>query len=125
MKKIKSILVVDDNEGDQIIANYAIQEYDSDIEVFKAYDGSEALNMLDEMATPPDIILLDINMPGMNGHEFLDVYSKKERQSTVVAMLTTSDQLQDKEKCLKFDFVKQYITKPLEKEDLVVIAEKI
>lgn len=125
MKTFSSILVIDDNESDHIIANFAIQEYDSNIIVHKAYDGDQALTLLTELDTPPDLILLDINMPGMDGHEFLKQYANEYNQVSVVAMLTTSDQIQDKKMCMECPFVKEYITKPIEASDLGSIASKI
>ena len=123
MKKINSILIVDDNEGDHIIAQIAVEEYDPSITIHKAYDGQQALTMLKNLDEAPDAILLDINMPGMDGHEFLQEYSKNSQTSSVIAMLTTSDQVSDREKCLRYSFVKKYIVKPLEANDINVIAQ--
>ncbi|TDF38451.1 response regulator [Alteromonadaceae bacterium M269] len=122
MKKISTILIVDDNKSDHIISQVAIRKYDASINVLTAYDGQEALDLLETLDTPPDVILLDINMPGMDGHEFLEEYSKEPSPISIVAMLSTSNQESDKEKCLAYSFVKQYIVKPLEEDDLGVIA---
>lgn len=127
MKKIHTILMIDDNEGDHIITKTAIEEYDSSIIVHSAYDGQEALDLLATLDSPPDIILLDINMPGMDGHEFLEEYTKKEYATTapnssVVAMLTTSDQTIDRDKCMTYPFVKDYIIKPLDSSDIAMFA---
>lgn len=123
MKKINKVLVVDDSESDYIIAEVAIMEYDPEVEVLHAKDGQEALDILDQLEVVPDVILLDINMPGMNGYEFLEVYMEKDYDSSIVTMLSTSDQDEDKERCLKYSFVNVYIVKPLEKEDLVTIEK--
>lgn len=125
MKQIKSILMVDDNEGDHIIAEVAIKQYDSSIVIHKAYDGREALDLLKQMDSPPDVIFLDINMPGMDGHEFLSEYDKTSHDASVVVMLSTSDQDADKEKCLAYSFVKEYITKPLEGSDIEKLSESL
>lgn len=122
MKKVNSIMVVDDSEMDHIIAKFAIQDYDESVEVLSAYDGREALELLDTLSVEPDIIFLDINMPGMNGHEFLVEYAKREQLSIVIAMLTSSDQTEDREKCMSHGFVKKYMVKPLEAEDIRRIA---
>ena len=125
MKKITSILIVDDNESDHVIAEVAIDEYDSSIKIHKAYDGREALNLLADLESPPDIILLDINMPGMDGHDFLVEYAKTNQLSSVVAMLTTSDQESDRERCMAYSCVKEYIVKPLEASDIDIIAKAL
>ena len=49
----------------------------------------------------------------MNGHEFLAEYEKYDYTSTIVTMLTSSDQDADKETSMQYPFVKQYITKPI------------
>jgi len=59
--------------------------------VLQAYDGQEALEVLKDLDTQPDVIFLDINMPRMNGHEFLEEYSKWDKCSVVIIMLTSSD----------------------------------
>jgi CheY-like chemotaxis protein len=67
----------------------------------------------------PDLIFLDINMPGMNGWEFLDEYNKimdPTKNSLVVTMLTTSDNPDDKARAKDWKFVSDFITKPLTKE---------
>lgn len=125
MKKIHTVLIVDDSEADHIIAGIAIEAYDASIVVHKAYDGQEALNLLENLGAPPDVILLDINMPGMNGHEFLAEYSKSSQPSSVIAMLTTSDQVSDREECFTYPFVKKYIVKPLDAGDIDTIAKSL
>jgi CheY-like chemotaxis protein len=122
MKKITSILIIDDSESEHIIAKYAIEAYDAQIQIYSAFDGQEALDLLTTLTVQPDVILLDINMPGMDGHEFLVEYEKTDYKSSVVAMLTSSDQESDRKKCLKYPFVRQYLFKPLEVKDLQTIA---
>lgn len=115
--KIKKILLIDDNETDQFLHETVIKEFDPTIEIMKAYDGQQALDLLSSMDEEPDIILLDINMPGMNGFEFLDEYNRKPT-SSVIAMLSSSEQGSDKEKAMSCDCVKIYFLKPLEVSDL-------
>ncbi len=113
MSNIKEVLLIDDDMSDQIIAKEAISGFDSSIVLLSAFDGEEALTLLSTTSSP-DLILLDINIPGMNGHEFLEECFKREWFSTAVVMLTTSDQQRDKDRALQYDFVKDYITMPLE-----------
>lgn len=120
--QIKSIMIVDDSESDQYITERVIKEFDSSIIISKAYDGDEALEMLKDMDEQPSLILLDINMPRMNGLEFLEHY-KSQNPSSIVVMLSSSDQERDKTKAFSYDVVKQYIIKPLEVKDLENIAK--
>jgi Response regulator containing CheY-like receiver, AAA-type ATPase, and DNA-binding domains len=117
---MNSILVVDDEENDQFICEYTIRKFDPTIEVLKAYDGSEALALLRK--TTPDAIILDINMPVMNGFEFLDRYAVEFTvHAPVVAMLTSSHLGQDRERAMSYYFVKNYFEKPLTSEHLAVM----
>ena len=119
--KMHSILTVDDDENDQFICTYTIRRFDPHIKVLKAMNGLEALGVLKE--TTPDAIILDINMPVMNGFEFLEHYTKEfETHAPVVAMLTSSHHAADREKAMKYDFVKSYFEKPLTPENLRAMA---
>jgi CheY-like chemotaxis protein len=113
MMKIHSALIVDDSESDQMLAQIAIEEFDSSINILQAYDGEEALEILNSSDEQPDVIFLDINMPGMDGHEFLKTYNEKDDHSPIVVMLTSSNNKRDKDQCMAFPFVKKYIIKPL------------
>lgn len=115
---VKVVMVVDDSEADQFLAKSMLSRYDSTIEIVQAYDGLEALSLLTEMAKQPDVIFLDINMPRMNGHEFLKEYDQWGNRSAVVIMLTSSEQDKDIAKAEKMECVYKYCTKPLDKKDL-------
>jgi len=120
--KIHSILVVDDDENDQFICEYTIRKFDPSIRVVKAFDGSEALDIL--RRETPDAIILDINMPVMNGFEFLDRYAEEfEVHAPVVAMLTSSHLGKDRERAMQYAFVKSYFEKPLQADHLRVMTE--
>lgn len=120
---IKSVMTIDDSEADQLLMKMLIKEYDIGIEILQAYDGKEALEILADQPKQPDVIFLDINMPGMNGHDFLKEYTIREDQTTVVIMLTSSDQEQDKQKAMSYECVKKYSLKPIEHSDLEELFE--
>ena len=120
--KITSILVVDDDENDQFICDYTIRKFDPSIRVLKALDGAEALDMLHRET--PDAIILDINMPVMNGFEFLDRYATEfEVHAPIVALLTSSRLGKDRERAMQYSFVKSYFEKPLQADHLRVMTE--
>lgn len=118
MMKANLVLVVDDSEIDQYLAKLMIEDCDAHVEILQAYDGQEALEILNSLEQPPDIIFLDINMPRMNGHEFLEQYDKDNHQTTMVIMLSSSDKEIDKEKALAHACVKKYVTKPISKNQI-------
>lgn len=116
---MKTILIVDDDDSFQYLCEAVLRRSRNEYEVLKAYDGVEALEVLRDREQFPDVILLDINMPRMNGHEFLAEYAKlTPGEIPVVAMLTSSDQMKDRIGAMSYPFVKDYLVKPFRLEDL-------
>lgn len=110
----QQILVVDDQPADQMLARYAIRRYNPDAVIHEALDGVEALELLQTLPSPPDIIFLDINMPRMNGFEFLETYQNLEAHAPVLVMLTSSNQDADRAKCAAYAIVAGYEVKPID-----------
>jgi CheY-like chemotaxis protein len=112
------VLVVDDSEIDQLIDKHMIEQSFSNVLVEQAFDGQEALEYLQKtVSNPPNVIFLDINMPRMNGLQFLHAYQTSGLPKSEVVMVTSSFQASDRDKCLTFDCVTQYLTKPPKPED--------
>jgi CheY-like chemotaxis protein len=132
MKKIlKCIMLVDDNRNDNFFHEREIKKNNKSTIVISKSSGMDALDYLkstkDNKEMVPDLILLDINMPGMNGWEFLKEYNRLEKDlqsRVIVIMLTTSDNPDDEAKAKEFNFVSEYITKPLTKETMEDIISK-
>jgi CheY-like chemotaxis protein len=130
-KKLNCIMLVDDNRDDNVFHERVIRKNNISTLVLTELSGMAALNYLEEKKfhekAHPDLIFLDINMPGMNGWEFLEEYNKlsKEFQSKiVVVMLTTSANPDDKAKAKALDVLSDFKTKPLTDEMLNWIIEK-
>ncbi|GAA5506747.1 response regulator [Novipirellula caenicola] len=123
---MKTILVIEDDEADQLLHEVVIKRTRPDIKILKAFDGREALDMLAHLDPMPQLILLDINMPVMNGYEFLELYSKRSDHTTpVIAVLTTSDHEFDKEQMAKFPVVKDYLVKPLRASNMRALQDSV
>lgn len=122
---MNTVMIVDDSESDQFLSKVIIEKVNPDIRVLQAYDGQEALEILADLPKQPDVIFLDINMPRMNGHEFLAKYDACEEQTVVVVMLTSSDQERDKEKSMSYKCVKKYFTKPLDTPALAAFIQAL
>jgi len=129
--------MVDDNEIDIYQVNRVIRKSGLVEHFYSFCDGQEAIeHYLDYEENqnkfngqlPPEVILLDINMPRMDGFEFLERYSKlpaENKNELIILMLTSSGQDRDKERAAHFDIVKDYIIKPFSPEHLQKILEMI
>jgi len=133
MKKVNCILLVDDNEADNYYNQYIIQECGICNHIQVVINGVHALDYLrkageDSKSFPkPDLIILDINMPCMNGFEFLEQYknlNENLKSNVLIVMLTTSFNPEDHERAMTFDEVKEYLNKPISGELLQEITEK-
>ena len=125
---LKCIMLIDDDDDDNFIHERAIKKNNGANVVVAVKSGKEALEYLKQMKDPPtDLIFLDINMPTMNGWEFLQEYEKLNtelRGRVIILMLTTSGNADDMIKAKKWDFVSDFVTKPLTKDKMHEIAEK-
>jgi CheY-like chemotaxis protein len=125
------IMLIDDNKNDNFFHEREIKKTHLDCIVIEKESGAEALEYLNSMIKSgnkkPLLIFLDINMPGMNGWDFLDEYSKLDKgiqSGIIVVMLTTTDDAETKAKAMAWSSVSDYITKPLTKENMEYIYEK-
>lgn len=116
----KHILLVEDDEIDKECVIRLIKKHDIKVTLSFAQNGLEAIEILKgekqvsgSLNTLPDLILLDINIPKMNGIEVLEALSNQEfiRPLNIV-MLTTSDRDQDKISSSLYP-IKTYLTKPI------------
>lgn len=130
MKKVKCILLVDDDETTNFINELMIMEMGFAEKILQAHNGKEALDVLQKQEQQqlclPELILLDVNMPVMDGFDFLEAYQRMElpgKPSVIIIMLTTSLNPSDVERAKKTKIV-DYVNKPLTQQSLVQILEK-
>ncbi|MEJ7769335.1 MAG: response regulator [Chitinophagaceae bacterium] len=124
------ILLVEDNEGDILLTTEAFEEGKIANKIRVVKDGKEAINFLTKASQQadmdlPGLILLDINLPKMNGHEVLHHLKMTDELIQIpVIMLTTSSTEKDIFNSYKnaADF---YITKPVEITDLINAVTRI
>jgi CheY-like chemotaxis protein len=125
---ITRILIVDDDEEDRELFCQAVKEVDAAIECTEAVDGEDGLHLLKELQPPPDFIFLDINMPRVNGLQFLKrIKGGAEFAEIPVIIYSTTKLSQVKTDLLKNGAV-YFITKPDKlselKQQIVFVLER-
>lgn len=139
--QVPSVLLVDDNPDDNYIHTRRIQDMglvETGDAIFVKTNGMEALRFLENYDAnrealgerfPPRLVLLDINMPVMNGFEFLSRFTELSRTGRYddvnVAILTSSDHRRDKERAARFACVKAYLIKPPDIDNLRALLERL
>tara|TARA_R110002050_G_scaffold56512_1_gene127021 strand:+ start:123540 stop:123941 length:402 start_codon:yes stop_codon:yes gene_type:complete len=128
---VNSILLVDDDESTNFINSVFIKKLDIDVDVYKALNGVEALEIIEGTIADPDfypcLIILDINMPIMNGWTFLDKYKKLSpsiKNNCVVVMTTVSEDEKDLIRANKSEEIKEYFQKPMSDEKFSQLINK-
>lgn len=110
---IQKLMLVDDDEVTNYLQKRELERVFSNAEFAIYTDASKAFDMLEEFA--PDLILLDINMPGWNGWDFVEAMTKKGYEYPVV-IVTSSIDIADKQKAFDYPLIKNFVTKPITKD---------
>ena len=119
------ILLVDDDPICNFLSKKALRQIGYVNEVNIALNGEQALNFFknpEEPSSLPDVILLDLNMPVMDGFEFLEAFSKlnvPEKEKIRIIIVTSSNNRDDFARARMFG-VSQYLTKPIQEDELFV-----
>lgn len=127
MKSGFRILVVDDDEMSQFVVSRLIPRVFASAEVISVHNGLEAVNhLLGDTMNLPTLIMLDIDMPGMDGFEFLEWHSRSTfRGRYKIVVCTSSVNWTDKRRAMDSTDVIAYITKPLSLEVMCEIRDKV
>lgn len=130
-KKLNCILLIDDDEIANYISASVVRRVDCAESVVTVQSGQAALDYLTTEVggtfPQPDLIFLDINMPGMNGWQFLEHYQKLKKSQqgkVIVVMLTSSVNPDDLEKARSIHEISEFKTKPMTEDMLKeILAE--
>ena len=128
-KKFYTVMLIDDNEIDNLINQKMIEAANITEHIFTHTGARSAIEFLkniekvDNVAQQilPNVIFLDIDMPLMDGFQFLDEFDKlndSTKSKCKIVMLTSSINPQDVNKSKEYSYVKKYINKPLSQENL-------
>jgi CheY-like chemotaxis protein len=121
MNKLPAVLLVDDDQTTNYLNRLLLEKLAVADHILVAHDGREALSLLAQHCQPltpqcPRLILLDVNMPGMNGIQFLEAYRQlpiAAQNTIIIVMLTTSLHPRDVQRVQELDTVAGFVSKPL------------
>lgn len=127
----KKILVIDDNATDRYIAKRMAEKYHFAEEIVLHESAPDALEYIASLEHTPELlpqfIFLDINMPIMNGYEFLDEYAKLSetiKANCIIMMVTTSLHPNDLKRAESNPLVIRFLNKPIDREKLKMIEHE-
>jgi len=132
MKKINNLYVIDDDKIYHFLLKNLFKQNGIAVATSFFHNGNEAIEAIkknNDANALPDLILLDVNMPIMNGWQFIEEYSKLAvtlPKSSLIYMISSSNDEVDINKAKGYaEIVKDYLLKPICKEDLdkIFIAE--
>jgi CheY-like chemotaxis protein len=125
MSRNLNILLIEDDMIEVMKLNRAKSALQLNHKIIEANNGEDALAALERKDSLPDIILLDLNMPKINGLEFLHILKNDDRLRYIpTIILTTSNNQRDLLECYKLG-IAGYVLKPLKYEDYVSKIEKL
>ncbi len=128
-KKYRTVMLIDDNEIDNLINQKMIEAASIAENIYTHTGAKSAIEFLRNMEklemagdVLPDVIFLDIDMPLMDGFQFLDEFEKLSdvaKKKSRIVMLTSSINPQDFDRSKKYENVKLYLNKPLSHDSIV------
>lgn len=122
---VNSVLYIDDDTDDQEFFQIALQTINPSIGLHFAKNGLEGWEKLSNMGDKPGIIFLDLNMPLMDGKQFLEkIMNEGDYKHIPVAIYSTSSAHTDKEQTIKMG-ARHFITKPNKIDDIVKILQNV
>ena len=128
MKNNPEVIIVEDNELIQFLHREIVSMAGMGEKVPAFANGKDGLFYLYQRANPdePILVLLDINMPVMNGWDFLDALPKMRKNELVyVAVITSSVDILDRKKAFSYPHVIDFLEKPINEKQLIKLKEQV
>jgi CheY-like chemotaxis protein len=136
-KKFQSVMLIDDNDIDNLINQKMIESANICENIYTHSGAKSAIEFLKNMEKLskllpntqilPELIFLDIDMPLMDGFQFLDQFDKLSadtKRHCQIVMLTSSISPQDESKAKSYSYVKKYIRKPLTLDEIRKLTQQ-
>ncbi|WP_436762222.1 response regulator [Streptosporangium sp. V21-05] len=121
-----SVLLVEDDDADAALIDAALNEHGMARDIHHVHDGVEALQYLRASDTPrPDLIVLDLNMPRMNGRELLAVLKDDENLLSIPIVVLTTSSAPDDISAAYHQHANAYVTKPINLDDFLQAVRSI
>ena len=126
MQRFHSIILVDDDPINNLINRRLISKLKLTPQIEEFLEAEQAIERIRKIDNEKSILIfLDINMPVMNGWDFLnEIEPFVAKQNTIIFLLTSSLNKQDMDKATQFSLIEKYLSKPISKEMLTEIKEK-
>ncbi|AWX46172.1 hypothetical protein HME9304_03204 [Flagellimonas maritima] len=131
MRKLKSVLLVDDDETTNFLNRFFVKQLDKNLQVNTSRNGQEAIEFLETCSYKenfPCILILDVSMPVMNGWEFLENYEKKFnddfKKNITIIVLAAVDDHDAARLVIKNPIITDMVQKPLSDVKLKALVKK-
>lgn len=130
MEKIKIISIIDDDHIYQVLTHKVIKSTGVVDQILQFQDGQEALEYLKEnrkhVELLPDLIFLDLQMPLLDGWQFLEEYINLEFGKKIkLYIVSSSNSSLDKERSSYYNEVKGFLVKPITKHDILEVIDNL
>ncbi len=121
----QNILLIDDDQDDHEIFSAALEKISANLTCNLRQDATEALEQLKNDLLTPDLIFLDLNMPVMNGQEFLNAVKKSEKLKGIPVIIFSTTSNRETIRLAKELGALDFITKPNKFDSLVMLLKSV
>jgi DNA-binding response OmpR family regulator len=124
-KKLPIVFIADDDDDDVSFLKSALKEVNTNVELIHFYNGRQLMNQLTTSSTSPDLIILDLNMPVLDGRETLkQIRDNSKYERCPVIILSTSTQPNERTNCTRMG-ADEYFPKPYNYSNYIDIVRNL